>query len=125
MQTFLDLDKVRLLSKWMFVLLIVVISAIAFLPNYDKLPEVVSISGVINHFVAFLVLAFFLNNGYKLSVKNAFLLLFTYGFFIEAVQYFLPNRCFELLDLVVDMNGVGAFYILKSVLARKRGSVSG
>ena len=124
MQAFLDLDKVRLLSKLVFVLLIVIISAIAFLPNYDKLPEVVSISGVINHFVAFLVLAFFLNNGYKLNSKNVFLLLFTYGFFIEAVQYFLPNRCFELLDLVVDMSGVGAFYFLKSVMKR-RGSVSG
>jgi len=116
MQTFLHLEKVRFFSKLIFIFLVVIISVIAFLPNYDKLPEVVSISGVINHFVAFLVLAFFLDNGYKLTTKSAFLLLFAYGFFIEFVQYFLPNRCFELLDLVVDMSGVGVFYILKRVM---------
>jgi len=113
MQTFLNSPKVQQLSKVLFILLLLVISSIAFLPNYDKLPEVVSISGVLNHFVAFLVLAFFLDNGYKLSIKNAFVILFIYGAFIECVQYFLPNRCFELLDLVVDMSGVLFFYFVK------------
>ena len=116
MRAFLQLEKVRLLSKLLFILLLVIISVIAFLPNYDKLPEVVSISGVINHFVAFFVLAFFLDNAYQPKIKNALILLFAYGFFIEFVQYFLPNRCFELLDLVVDMSGVGAFYFLKRVV---------
>ena len=113
MQAFLQSSKVRFFSKFLFVLLIVIISAIAFLPNYDKLPEVVSISGVINHFVAFFVLAFFLDNAYQPTIKKALILLFAYGFFIEFVQYFLPNRCFELLDLVVDISGVLVFYFLK------------
>ncbi len=114
MQKILQTPSVRLFSKFLFIVLLLIISSIAFLPNYDNLPEVVSVSGIINHFVAFLVLSFFLDNGYQLKIKNAFLVLFVYGFFIEAVQYFLPNRCFELLDLVVDMSGVVVFYVLKS-----------
>jgi len=110
--------KIVLLSKYIFVILLVIIATIAFLPNYDKLPEIVSISGIINHFVAFFVLAFFLDNGYNLKVKNAFLLLFIYGFFIEFVQYFLPNRCFELLDLVVDSSGILSFYVIKFFLTQ-------
>ncbi len=54
MQKLLKLPQVRLFSKFMFVFFVIVIAAIAFLPNYDNLPEVVSISGIINHFVAFL-----------------------------------------------------------------------
>ena len=113
MQNFLNSPKAQYLSKVLFILLLLIISSIAFLPNYDKLPEVVSISGVINHFVAFLVLAFFLDNGYQFSIKNSFITLFIYGLFIECVQYFLVNRCFELLDLVVDISGVMFFYFLK------------
>ena len=106
------------IAKIIFITFAVVIAYIAFLPNYKELPDLVSISGVINHFVAFLVLAFFLDRGFSVSAKMAFILLFIYGFFIEAVQYFLPNRCFELLDLVVDMSGVLVFYSFNKYLKR-------
>jgi len=108
------------LARFIFISLIFIISYIAFLPNYDALPEVVSVSGIINHFMAFFVLAFFLNKGFEVSLKEAFVILFVYGFFIEAVQYFLPNRCFELLDLVVDMSGVGVFYLLKVLVLKEK-----
>ena len=112
MQAFLNLQKVRNSSKVLLFLLLGIIAYIAFLPNYEKLPEFVSISGVINHFMAFLVLSFLLDNGFEINKKKAFLFLFIYGFFIEFVQYFLPNRAFELLDLLVDMSGVFVFYFL-------------
>lgn len=119
MQKLLNLPQTRSLSKLLFILLVLIISYLAFIPSYDGLPEVVTVSGVINHFVAFLVLAFFLDHGYEVKVKNAFLLLFMYGLLIECVQYFLPNRVFELLDLVVDVSGILVFYVLKRGVSRR------
>ena len=101
-----------------FVVLAIVIAIIAFLPNYDALPEVVSISDVLNHFGAFFVLAVLLDYGFSPSKVRQIGILFAYGFFIEAVQYFLPNRMFDLLDLVVDMAGVLAWFGAKTLLMK-------
>ncbi len=111
-------QRVRLFSKICFVSLVIIISYIAFLPNYDDLPEFTSISDVLNHFFAFFVLALFLDQGFLPKIRNAFLLLFVYGFFIEAVQHFLPNRVFDLMDIIVDMIGICAYYLGLSLLRR-------
>jgi len=110
--------KLQLLGKICFIGLVLIISYIAFLPNYDKLPEFTSLSDVLNHFFAFFVLSIFLDLGFLPKVKQAFLLLFTYGFFIEAVQYFLPNRQFDLMDLGVDMFGVLVYYLARRSLKK-------
>jgi len=120
MQKILNNNLIIKSSKILFIFLVLIIAYIAFLPNYEKLPELVSISGIINHFVAFFVLSIFLDIGYKLNYKTAFLILFMYGFFIEFVQFFLPNRAFELLDLVVDSSGIIVFYILKMKFYTKK-----
>ena len=109
------ITKLRFLSKIGFVSLILVISYIAFLPNYEKLPELTSFSDVLNHFFAFFVLAIFLDIGFQVKIKTAFLLLFSYGFFIEFVQYFLPNRNFDLLDILVDITGFVVYYSAKKM----------
>ncbi len=115
--------RVRRSAQVGFVALVIVISYIAFLPNYDDLPEFTTISDVINHFAAFFVLSLFLEMGFSPKQNVAFLILFLYGFFIEAVQHFLPNRVFDLMDIAVDMIGVGSFYalslLLKSALKSK------
>ncbi|MBD3808821.1 MAG: VanZ family protein, partial [Epsilonproteobacteria bacterium] len=59
-----------------------------------------------NHFIAFIILYVTLSLGYpKLEVFKKVLILLTFGIQIEAVQYFLPNREFSLLDVLAD--GVG------------------
>lgn len=98
--------------RLVFVASVVVIATIAFLPNYDDLPELTSFSDILNHFSAFFVLSFLLERGFSPRVRMAFLLLFAYGLFIETVQHFLPSRCFDLLDLAVDMAGVAVYYLL-------------
>ena len=110
--------NLKLFARVAFVVLAIVIAIIAFLPNYDALPEVMSISDVLNHFGAFFVLAALLDFGYSLSKTRQIGILFAYGFFIEAVQYFLPNRMFDLLDLVVDMVGVLAWMGINNLLVR-------
>lgn len=108
----------RLLSKLSFIFLVLVISYIAFLPNYDQLPEFTSVSDILNHFFAFFVLSVFLDQGFSPKLKTAFLILFIYGFFIEVVQHFLPNRVFDLMDILVDMIGFGVYYLGLSLLRR-------
>jgi VanZ family protein len=100
------------LFRLAFVASVLVIATIAFLPNYDDLPELTSFSDILNHFAAFFVLSLFLERGFSPRVQVAFMLLFAYGLFIETVQHFLPSRCFDLLDLAVDMAGVAAYYLL-------------
>ena len=111
--------KPRLLQglfRLAFVTAVLAIATIAFLPNYDDLPEITSLSDVLNHFAAFFVLSFLLERGFAPRAGVAFLLLFAYGLFIETVQHFLPSRCFDLLDLAVDMAGVLVYYLLLQAL---------
>lgn len=106
-------------SKISFLALILIISYIAFLPNYNDLPKFTTISDVLNHFFAFFVLSIFLDYGFSPKFKCMLIILFIYGFFIESVQYFLPNRMFDFLDIAVDMLGVGA-YVAGSYFIRSR-----
>ena len=106
----------RLLSRISFVILVIIISYIAFLPNYNDLPEFTSLSDVLNHFFAFFVLSIFLDQGFSPKKRHAFLILFAYGFFIEAVQHFLPNRVFDLMDIAVDILGVVVYYFCLALM---------
>jgi VanZ family protein len=87
------------------------------LPDYSNLPEAVSISGIINHFIAFFVLFLLFKYSYpKLTCKRRIYLLIAYAFFIETVQYFLPTRAAEFLDIAVDMLGIYTAYFITSIL---------
>ncbi|MEA3353040.1 MAG: VanZ family protein [Campylobacterota bacterium] len=69
-----------------------------------------------NHFIAFFILYMTLSLGYaKLDVVKKVLLLFIFGFQIELVQYFLPNREFSFLDIFADGVGV-AFGVISYFL---------
>ncbi len=73
----------------------------------------ISISGVINHFLAFFVLFLLFKKAYpNLTCKKKILLLILYAIFIEIVQYFLPTRAAEFLDIVVDISGIFTAYFL-------------
>jgi len=107
---YLTRPKLRTFSKIIFINLVVIISYLAFLPNYDELPELTSFSDVLNHFIAFITLAVFLDFGFQLRTKQAFIILVLYGVFIESVQYFLPTRAFDLMDILVDSAGLVFYY---------------
>jgi VanZ family protein len=71
----------------------------------------VTVNDKVNHLAAFAVLTLLLE--LSLSDRRLDFLrykglpLLAYGLFIEIVQYFLPHRSFELLDLAAD--GLGIF----------------
>ena len=105
--------KLKLFSRFSFFSLLIIIAYIAFLPNYEALPSFTSLSDVFNHFIAFFVLALFLDLAFSPRYKHTLLILFLYGLFIECVQYFLPNRAFDVLDLMVDFFGVAMYLMVK------------
>ncbi len=79
----------------------------AVVPNYNALPNFVSFSDLINHAVAFFTLYLLLERAYPdLKYTSSVTLLVGYAVLIEAVQYFLPNRCASFSDVVADSVGI-------------------
>ena len=86
--------------------------------NLGKQPNLINnpIGTAINHFFYFFYLTF-LGIIYNLSEKkfiNSFLFLFFLSFFLELLHFFIPNRAFELNDLLANITGViSILFLLK------------
>ena len=84
----------------------------------NKQPSLVSnpIGTSINHFFYFTYLTF-IGLIYSLRKKkfiNSFLFLFLFSIFLEFLHFFIPNRAFELNDLLSNSMGVLiTFFIFK------------
>jgi len=79
-------------------------------PNFVNNP----IGTSINHFFYFFFLTFF-GLIYNLSEKkfiNSFLFLFVLSFLLELLHFFIPNRAFELHDLIANNIGVVSVFFL-------------
>ena len=90
--------------------------------NINKQPSFVSnpIGTSINHFFYFTYLTF-LGLIYSLSKKkfiNSFLFLFVLSILLELLHFFIPNRAFELNDLLSNIMGILIIFFL-SKLVRK------
>jgi VanZ family protein len=73
-------------------------------PNFIKNP----IGTSINHFFSFFFLTF-LGSIYSLNKKkfiNSIFFLFTLSIFLELLHFFIPNRAFELNDVIANITGV-------------------
>ena len=68
----------------------------------------------INHFFYFFFLAFLgsINNLNKKKFINSFLFLFTLSIFLELLHFIIPNRVFELNDVIANTLGVIIVYFL-------------
>jgi len=86
--------------------------------DMSKQPSLVSnpIGTSINHFFYFTYLTF-IGLIYSLRKKkfiNSFLFLFLFSIFLEFLHFFIPNRAFELNDLLSNSMGVLiTFFIFK------------
>ncbi len=72
------------------------------LPHFDK----------ISHFAAFFGLAALLQLASGIKRRWQLLLLSYYAGLIEVIQYYLPYRSAEWLDLAADLSGACLFYLL-------------
>ena len=88
-------------------------------PNFVNNP----IGTSINHFFYFSYLTF-LGLIYNLGERkfiNSFLFLFILSFFLELLHFFIPNRAFELNDLLANIIGVLSIlflFTLKKIFTR-------
>ena len=93
--------------------------------DLGKQPSLINnpIGTAINHFFYFFYLTF-LGLIYNLREKkfiNCFLFLFFLSFFLELLHFFIPNRAFELNDLLANIIGVLSIlflFILKKNFTR-------
>ncbi|RUM61550.1 MAG: VanZ family protein [Sulfurimonas sp.] len=100
-------------AKILFFSALAAISFLAFLPNYDDLPDVVSFSDTFNHAAAFFVLTLLCRFAFPaLQPKIHVFLMLLYGLFIEAVQHFLPTRYGDPFDVLVDIIGIALAYAI-------------
>lgn len=108
-----SLSKFKTLFRALFLSTLIIITTLAFLPNYDNLPDVVSFSDILNHALAFFVLyILFEYSDFTQKSTFKFSLFLVYAIFIEVVQYFLPTRCADFYDVVADLSGVMLAYFL-------------
>ena len=79
-------------------------------PNLLKNP----IGTSINHFLFFFFLTFlgFIYNSIKVKFINSFFFLFTLSIFLELTHLGVPNRAFELNDILANSTGVVVVYFL-------------
>ena len=82
-------------------------------PNLIKNP----IGTSINHFLYFLFLAFLgsIFNSNKKKFINSFFFLLTLSIILELLHFIIPNRAFELNDVIANSAGVACVYFLSSL----------
>jgi len=102
--------KNRNFIQYTFFFVAFVVFILAVMPAH-KMPELNSWDKL-NHFMAFFALAVLHLYGFMLRYVVVFVLLASYGVFIEIAQYFSINRSSEILDVIADMSGVVAAIIL-------------
>jgi VanZ family protein len=101
-------------SRVLFWVAILSITVLAFLPS-TALPEPLSISDKINHFLAFFTLTVALKLAYKISTHRVFIAMFFYGASIEIFQSFTEYRSGDLIDLIVDTIGIIVAILIISI----------
>ena len=82
-------------------------------PNLIKNP----IGTSINHFLYFFFLAFLgsIFNLNKQNFINSFFFLLTLSIILELLHFIIPNRAFELNDVIANSAGVVCVYFLSSL----------
>lgn len=91
--------------KSLFFLNFAFIEYLALTPQHIEIIE--SFWDKQNHFIAFLVLYILLGLAYRdFSTAKKTTVMTLIAFQIEITQYFIPGRCFSLLDIAADAVGV-------------------
>ncbi|MGB1309923.1 MAG: VanZ family protein [Leucothrix sp.] len=113
------LRKIKIVKYTVFAFLLILMlvgARVATIPL--QFPEALQLNDKLIHVVVFFGFAFITD---LVSSREPFWLwkalpLITYGFGIEVLQYFTPDRSFSLLDGVADAMGVLLYWSVKQVL---------
>lgn len=103
------------------ILLVILLVAGVYVATMDAMDLAsISVSDKIQHFFVFFCFAILLEWSVKGQFNDIwkFLLLLSYGLFIECAQYFTPNRFFEWSDLLADGAGLLLLFLLKQFFVK-------
>jgi VanZ family protein len=105
-------------------LLAVLVTAITYLAIVPvAIPIVQETSDKLEHILAFVALAFAVDGAFpgRPFDWTKILPLLAYGFAIEVVQLGLPNRFYDMLDVVADAVGIIAYRLALELKLRLKG----
>jgi VanZ family protein len=100
----MQLNNFRIGWNILFWVLLIVVLALALMPNTDNLPTTGWDKA--NHLLAFITLCILGLLAYPKHTVAVLLGLLLYGGLIEVLQSFTPNRSAEVADLVTDGLGL-------------------
>ena len=87
-----------------YILYVFIITYFSLTPIEHKISE--SIWDKASHFIAYMLLAMFVKKVHiRLSYLTCVITCFSYSFAIECIQYFIPNRMFDILDMLANLLG--------------------
>lgn len=109
-----------MIAKIAFFSALIIISTLAFLPDYSGLPPIASFSDKLNHAAAFTVLLLLYHFAFTHSMQRILSSLLFYAVFIEFVQAFLPTRTASIEDIFADSIGLAIGVLLSQWIEKKR-----
>ena len=112
-----------------YVLYIFIITYFSLTPIEHKIPENIWDWDKASHFTAYLLLAIFVKKVHiRFSYLTCVITCFSYSFAIECIQYFIPNRQFDVLDMLANLLGTVLgliiYYLIIEKFFNKRSGVA-
>jgi len=88
--------------------------------NLGLQPDIINnpIGTSINHFFFFVFLSILasISNIKKIQILTSFYFILLVSIFLEISHFFIPNRAFEVYDLLANMAGVILIFFLKKII---------
>ncbi len=97
----------RKLIIGIYVLYVLIITYLSLTPTEHKVLENLNLWDKASHFIAYMILFIIVK---KVHTKSNYLtcaiICFVYSFILECIQYFVPNRYFDVLDMLANALGM-------------------
>jgi len=94
----------RKLIIWFYVLYVFIVTYFSLTPIEHKISE--SIWDKAAHFTAYLFLVMIVKKVHlRFNYLTCLVICCSYSFIIEFIQYFIPNRQFDILDMLANVLG--------------------
>jgi VanZ family protein len=103
-----------------YVFYVLIITYFSLTPIEHKIPENIWDWDKASHFTAYLLLAMFVKKVHvRFSYLTCVITCFSYSFAIECIQYFIPNRQFDVLDMLANLLGMVLGVIIYYLIREK------
>lgn len=99
-------------ARIIFVVVLCVVSFMFFWHSPPTSPVTVQHLDKVVHFILFFVLAASMHYAFRFPYWLSMVILTGYGISIEFIQHYIPGRGADVWDVVADVAGAAAFFVL-------------